>query len=146
MVHKINADPDTHFPLIFDYPPRQFPNSKEVTERIREVYMKNEDLSEMNSKEFGVLFSDAIISYAVSRLVNLVRNHGDIFVYEFDYKGIFTEASRSVGNEVDFGVVHADDLQYLFSTNVAPKYTPDQKEHRIVDMLTSVFVNFAKSG
>lgn len=123
-----------------------FSNANEVTEDIRKVYIKNEDFSEKTVKDFGVLFSDAIISYAVNRLANLVRKHGDIFVYEFDYKGIFTEATRNVGYEVDCGVVHADDLQYLFSTNVAPKYSPEDKEHKIVDMMTSIFVNFASKG
>lgn len=108
--------------------------------------MKNEDISDKSSKRFGILFSDAIVSYSVNRLVNLVRKHGDLFVYEFDYKGTFTEATRLVGYKVDCGVVHADDLQYLFSTNIAPKYTPEQKEHNIVDMMTSIYVNFATKG
>lgn len=146
IIQKVNSDPESHYPEIFDYPPRLFSNSKEVTEDIRKVYMKNEDVSSDNSRNFGVLFSDAIISYAVNRLVNLVRKHGDIYVYEFDYKGIFTEATRNIGYEVDFGVVHADDLQYLFSTNVAPRYTPEQNEHKIVDMMTSIYVNFAING
>ncbi|KAL5279184.1 hypothetical protein ACFFRR_003665 [Megaselia abdita] len=146
ILQQINSEPEKHFPIIFDYPPRLFSNSKEVTEDIRKVYLKNEEFSDKNFKEFGVLFSDAIISFAVNHLVNLVRKHGEIFVYEFEYKGIFTEATRNVGYEVDCGVVHADDLQYLFSTNVAPRYTPEDKEHKIVDMMTSIYVNFAASG
>lgn len=146
ILEKINANPSLSYPEIFDYPPRLFSNHKKVTEGIRRVYMKNEDISEKTSKEFGTLFSDAIISYAVNRLANLVRKHAYIFVYQFDYKGNFTEATRNVGYEVDCGVLHADDLQYLFSTNVAPRYTPSDKEHKMVDTLTSIYVNFATNG
>lgn len=144
-IKEINDNPEEYYPNIFDFPPRNFKNAKEVTNDIRRVYMNNEDLSEKTSTEFGKLFSDGII-HPVARLANLARNHGEIYVYEFDYRGVFTEATRNVGYEVDFGVVHADDLQYLFSTNVAPRYTPEDKEHNIVDLMTSIYVNFAKNG
>lgn len=141
-----NTSLEKHFPELFDYPSRNFNNFNEVTSEIRKVYMKNQDVTNETASELGVCFSDSIISYPVNRLANLFRKHSEIYVYQFEYKGVFTEASNQVGHPVDVGVVHADDLQYLFSSNRAPRYTPLDKEHKIVDMMTSVFVNFASRG
>ena len=113
---------------------------------IRDVYLNNESLSNNTVLEYGQLFSDSHIVYGVTRFTNLIRRYKPVYNHIFDYKGIYTEATWNVGYKVDTGVVHADELQYIFTTNVAPVYSQGTKEYQIVELMTKVWINFAKFG
>lgn len=71
-----------------------------------------------------------------------------VFFYRFAYESsasfstIFGDPKRA------YGVCHADELQYLFpiGEKLFPKTSLSEDDHKMIDYLTTVWVNFAKTG
>lgn len=71
-----------------------------------------------------------------------------VFYYYFAYKGS-ASFSRIFGDSTgDYGVSHADELQYLFPVGEQLfKDTPlSNDDHKIIDIITRLWFNFAKTG
>ncbi|XP_012270621.1 venom carboxylesterase-6 [Orussus abietinus] len=121
-----------------------------VTQRIREFYFGDHPIDE--STRFNVIhmYTDAWFFIAAD---NAVREHlqnlgTSVYYYLFAYRGS-ASFSRIFGDEEkDYGVSHADDLQYLFPVGEQLfQDTPlNDEDHRMVDIATSLWFNFAKSG
>lgn len=84
---------------------------------------------------------------------NAVRDHlealsSPVYYYYFAYRGSSSFSKIFGDPEKDYGVSHADELQYLFPVGEQLfTDTPLSKEdHKIVDVLTGLWVNFARSG
>ena len=84
---------------------------------------------------------------------NAVREHLDVlsapvYYYYFAYRGS-ASFSKIFGDETkDYGVSHADELQYLFPVGEQLfQDTPlSDEDNKIIDVMTSLWVNFANSG
>lgn len=123
-----------------------FPEPAKITTDIINFYLNGTGFNEENVNSFGLLMSDSIINFAVAHFTHLVRKVQDIFTYRFDYKGSFTIAKNMTKSRVDTGVAHTDELQYLFNTNMYPKYSSDNKEYDMVNFMTTVWYQFAITG
>lgn len=96
------------------------------------------------------MYSDAWFNYAADEAV---RDHlklfsSPIYFYYFSYRGSVS-FSRIFGDPTeDYGVSHADELQYLFPVGEQLfKDTPlSDEDNRIIDIVTALWYNFAKSG
>lgn len=82
-----------------------------------------------------------------------VRDHlklfsSPVYYYYFAYRGSVS-FSRIFGDEKeDYGVSHADELQYLFPVGeqLFKDVTLSEDDQRIIDVVTALWFNFAKSG
>lgn len=96
------------------------------------------------------MYTDAWFYIAADEVV---RDHLKLFssptyYYYFAYRGSVS-FSRIFGDEKeDYGVSHADELQYLFPVGEQLfKDVPlSDDDHRIIDIVTALWYNFAKSG
>lgn len=142
----IQTNPEEEIPNIIRYSNRTFLNPSNVTKDIINFYLNGTGFTEQNVESFGYLISDSLVNFAVAHFTHLVRKLQDIFTYRFDYKGSYTVAKHFIKSKVDTGVAHTDELQYLFTNNMDPKYSPGTKEYKIVDLMTSIWYQFAKTG
>ncbi|XP_043477786.1 venom carboxylesterase-6-like [Leptopilina heterotoma] len=123
---------------------------KNVTKSIRKFYLGDRNIDESTRLEVTHMYSDA---WFIIGADNAVRDHLDvlsspIYYYYFAYRGSVS-FSRIFGDEVrDYGVSHADDLQYLFPVGEQLfQETPlSAEDNKIIDVITELWVNFANSG
>lgn len=76
-------------------------------------------------------------------------NEHPLYIYSFEYLGPHSYASiytsANVGQK--YGVVHCDDLIYLFrSPMLFPDFTRDSTHSRVIQSFVGYFVHFAKYG
>lgn len=122
----------------------------EVSRRIREFYLGDRRID--NSTRFDVIdmYSD---SWFIHGAHTAVRHHlrtqsSPVYYYMFAYRGS-ASFSRIFGDPAEnYGVSHADDLQYLFPVGegLFPDVPLNAEDHRMIDLLTSLWFNFAKHG
>lgn len=93
--------------------------------------------------------SDAYFMYghAVSIKESLKHYKSPIYFYYFQYKSSWSW-SKPLGDATrDYGVCHADDLQYFFPIREVKAPSPySMEDYQMVDMMTSMWYNFAKAG
>lgn len=96
------------------------------------------------------MYSDAwFIHCTYTAVQNYVNTQSSpIYLYYFSYRGSASFSSIFGDPTKDYGVSHADDLQYLFPVGEQLfQDTPLSKEdHRMIDVLTRLWFNFANSG
>ena len=71
-----------------------------------------------------------------------------VYYCHFAYRGS-SSLSKIFGDETrDYGVSHVDEIQYLFPINeVIFKNTPmSNEDQKMIDLMTSLWFNFANSG
>lgn len=86
--------------------------------------------------------------YKVKELYEKDRNGAPLFIYNFNYRGSLSYSILYSGNTNNYGVVHCDDLIYLFNSpllfqNNFPENSPDKL---VSQELVGNFVSFAKQG
>ncbi|XP_051166329.1 venom carboxylesterase-6 [Leptopilina boulardi] len=123
---------------------------KNVTQSIRDFYLGDQPIDASTRFEVTDMYSDAWFIVCAD---NAVRDHLDllsspIYYYYFGYRGSASFSKLFGDQERDYGVSHADDLQYLFPVGEqlfqdTPLTTED---HKIIDLLTSLWFNFANTG
>lgn len=96
------------------------------------------------------MYSDAWFNHGAYTAVQdfLATQTSPAFLYYFSYRGS-ASFSKVFGDSVkDYGVTHADELQYLFPVGeLLFTDTPMTKEdHRMIDVLTNLWFNFANSA
>jgi carboxylesterase type B len=112
------------------------------------------------------LYADSIIGFAVNRAANLLsqRSSAPVYYYEFTYQGRYSHFYLPDSNEtVPYGkihsknrtfvenhlagVVHHDDLIYLFYVSaIFPYFDDSYPEAEMVTTLTSLWATFAQTG
>ena len=144
ILKNIQSKPYEELPKILRYSNETFSNPMEVTKRLIDFYLNGTGFTAKNVNSFGLMISDAVINFGMAKLTRQIRNSQDIFTYRFDYEGTFTAAKKNNKNPV--ALAHTDELQYLFTNEMTPKYTKDDKEYEIVDFMVTSWYQFAKFG
>ncbi|XP_064551989.1 uncharacterized protein LOC135437843 [Drosophila montana] len=133
-------------------------NSQQLAQAMQlvsEKYFRNRhELNELTVQGFLDLISDRGFKQP---LYNAVRQHlagvrssrEPLYLYSFNYVGPRSYASvytsANVGNK--YGVVHCDDLIYLFrSPMLFPDFERNSTEARVIQSFVGYFVHFAKFG
>ncbi|EDW75956.2 uncharacterized protein Dwil_GK15211 [Drosophila willistoni] len=121
-----------------------------VTEYLRGIW------NIRHANEFG--FLDSITDRGFKHpLYKAIKEHNDRrgrtwfphFMYKFNYKGPFSYASLYTQANVTgkYGVVHCDDLLYLFRTPlIFPDFDKKSTEAKVIDSFVSYIVSFARFG
>ncbi|XP_031841726.1 carboxylic ester hydrolase [Nomia melanderi] len=123
---------------------------KRVASEIREFYFGKSSID--NATRFNLidLYSDAWFTYAAHNSVHdyFEKQSAPVYYYYLAYRGTASFSSIFGDPDNDYGVCHADDLQYLFP--VGEQLFKDkplsEKDHKMVDIITSLWVNFATTG
>merc|ERR1712001_100838 len=93
---------------------------------IMKKYYTGDDFTQENKESLTAMFGDGIFLAGDQKTVSLMsEGSSPVFNYVLTYKGSNSVASLFTESEEDFGVVHADDLQYLFKN---PPYNNPEKD------------------
>lgn len=95
------------------------------------------------------MYSDAWFSHCAHTAVQdfIVNQTSPLYYYYFAYRGS-TSLSSIFGDPTrNYGVAHADEIQYLFPHDFLFKdLKRTEDDNKVIDILTTLWSNFAKSG
>lgn len=96
------------------------------------------------------MYSDSWFNHGTYEAVQdfIVNQTSPIFYYYFAYRGSASFSSIFGDSTRDYGVSHADDLQYLFPVGeqLFVHTTLSEKDQEMIDLMTTLWYNFANSG
>ncbi|XP_049862482.1 juvenile hormone esterase-like isoform X2 [Schistocerca gregaria] len=120
-------------------------NADVIGEKIREFYFPSGSLSLKGMTE---LYSDVMFIWGSDEAVRRYRNTASVYYYYFTYRGKYRTADPYRKINFDFGAGHTDELFYLFPKNpfYPENYELPEEDRKIVDTLTKLWTNFAKTG
>nr|XP_014102991.1 venom carboxylesterase-6 [Bactrocera oleae] len=132
-------------PICFLYSANS-PRSQNISMELKNAYFGRESLEYAGTLQPMVeLFSDALTGFGVHRFVHLAARLTKVYYYRFSFQGQRSHIYYPTNKP--FGVVHHDDLMYLFvEPSVSRMFTEDDREYQIVDKLTRMFTAFAYKG
>ncbi|XP_012224498.2 esterase E4-like [Linepithema humile] len=133
----------------------QFPNQNfvnEITNDIHKQYFNQSNIDESKEATFNMInmYSDAWFNYGTYRAVRdfVANKTSPVYFYYFTYKG----NSLRFGNSTkDYGVTHGAEMEYLFppknrNRNVVPYQNKSKDDKDMIDLMTTLWYNFALSG
>ncbi|XP_063991923.1 carboxylic ester hydrolase-like [Diachasmimorpha longicaudata] len=120
-----------------------------VAAKLRQFYFGKQPIDEFTRFNLIDLDSDAYFIYAqrVSIRESLKHIKSPIYYYYFQYKSSWSWSKLLGDADRDYGVCHADDLQYFFPIRdvKAPKPYSDE-DSAMIDIMTTMWYNFASTG
>ncbi|XP_043269312.1 uncharacterized protein [Venturia canescens] len=133
-------------PISFQYE-RNTPRSKRISQELRDYYFKGQSISLETVQGHAHCYADSIVGFPMHRLVHLVAgvSKKPVYYYRFIYEGRYSLA-KWPNTQDPYGVVHHDDLQYLFYMSILHYFEPDAPETPIVEKMTAMWANFVKTG
>merc|ERR1711935_392970 len=132
-------------PVISNYNTKLYP----ITRQVRKKYFVNVDMENEDEfrPRFVELLTDLMFTRCTDKFARILANHSvPTYQYLFDYRGQYSIVNLQ-GEQVDMGVAHGDDLQYIFSDiwgddlSMSPT---DTKFSR--NIFTPLLTNFAKTS
>ncbi|XP_068144374.1 juvenile hormone esterase-like [Drosophila tropicalis] len=122
--------------VVFEY----LQNVNHINTRTRQGFM-----DVVTDRGFKHSLYDAIRWYVANR----PSNRFPVYMYRFNYKGPYSYASLYTQANVTgiYGVVHCDDLIYLFRSPILfPDFPKDSRDAKVIEWFVRYFVNFASNG
>ena len=123
---------------------------KRVASEIREFYFGKNPIDSSTRFNLVDMYTDAWFTHAARKSVRdyLEKQSSPVYYYYLSYRGSSSFSMIFGDPHNNYGVSHADELQYLFPVGEQLfTQTPlTKKDHKIVDALTSLWTNFASSG
>ncbi|XP_051168374.1 esterase FE4-like isoform X3 [Leptopilina boulardi] len=146
MFNDLNTKWEEIAPIIFVYE-RNTTKSRQISKELKSFYIHDEPITVNNLQGIAGIYRDSLISYSVHRLINLLSASSckPVYYYHFIYQGRFSHDLDPDTNK-PYGVTHHDDLMYIFYIKQFPLFKKDDPETRIVERMTAIWENFAKTG
>ncbi|KAK4880585.1 hypothetical protein RN001_008731 [Aquatica leii] len=122
---------------------------KKISKAIRHFYLQDNLIGNSTITEFTNIFTDACFLHPAQESVSLHANYSkhSVYNYLYAYNGTETFGQRYYGNEHDFGVIHGDELFYLFDRSVLyPNYKLTRRDKKMSDFLITLWTNFVYYG
>jgi len=121
-----------------------------VTRSIRKFYFGDKKINQSTKWNLIDMYTDAwfFISSQINVKYHLEKVRAPVYYYYFAYRGT-SSLTQIFGDPINsYGVCHADELQYLFPIGglLFPTATPSEEDLKVVDVMTTLWFNFAKSG
>ncbi|CAL1673737.1 unnamed protein product [Lasius platythorax] len=133
-------------PINFMYE-RDTPRSRYISTELRQFYFGNQSIGPDTYDGLAHSKADSVVTFPLHRTVKLFAENTDqpIYFYVSSYQGRY---SFVMWNETTpYGVVHHDDLQYLFFMRFKfPFFENDAPEIPTVELMTSMWSNFVATG
>lgn len=122
----------------------------EITLKIRDFYLANKTLDESSRFPLIDMYSDAWFMAAADASAKdyFANLASPLFYYYLAYKGTASFSQIFGDPKADYGVCHADELQYLFPVRdqLFPDIPMSSEDRKISEILTKLWLNFAKTG
>ncbi|KXJ84527.1 hypothetical protein RP20_CCG027140 [Aedes albopictus] len=110
-------------------------------------------LTDDNLYELQEMLSEGYISYAIVLSIKQYLHYqtttpkAPLSLYYFNFKGRYSRSHYYTQTYADFGVCHADDLNFLFRPSaIIPDYGPETPSWYMAKALVDYFVQFATNG
>lgn len=132
-------------PVISNYNTKLYP----ITRQVRKRYFVNVDLE--NEDEFRPKYvdflTDLMYTRCTDRFAKILANHSvPTYQYLFDYRGQYSIVNLQ-GEQVDMGVAHGDDLQYIFSDIWGDDLSMSPTDTKFTrNVFAPLLTNFAKTS
>jgi len=132
-------------PVISNYNSKLYP----ITRQVRKKYFVNVDLE--NEDEFRPKYvdflTDLMYTRCTDRFAKILANHSvPTYEYLFEYRGQYSIVNLQ-GEQVDMGVAHGDDLQYIFSDIWGNDLTMSPTDTKFTrNIFAPLLTNFAKTS
>merc|ERR1719150_3674772 len=132
-------------PVISSFNSKLYP----LTRQVRKRYFTNVDMeSEEEFRPRYVEFlTDLMYSRCTDRFAKLLANHSvPTYEYSFEYRGQYSIVNLQ-GEQVDMGVAHGDDLQYIFNGIWGEELQMSPSDTKFTrNIFTPLLANFAKTS
>uniref|UniRef100_A0A182NJF9 Carboxylic ester hydrolase n=1 Tax=Anopheles dirus TaxID=7168 RepID=A0A182NJF9_9DIPT len=149
---ELRSNFSTILPILLERPP-----SQALIERVRSRFFNDttdaDPIRQDHLQAFIDLYSEAAFIYPIQlgvKQYTTVANTdlAPVSVYKFAFKGIFSySAVFAAGDLGDYGVVHCDDLNYLFrQPAIFPDFPTGSLELKMVDTFVNFIIDFAIHG
>ncbi|KDR15335.1 Esterase FE4, partial [Zootermopsis nevadensis] len=128
---------------------RRQENDTSVAETIRRFYFGNKHIDDESVSEVTNMYTDSYFLYPMNWSATLEAAAGNrkVYVYYFTYVGAASNSILYGDKEHNYGSCHGDEILYLFpSKAILPNVTQNEQDHRMIDILTTLWTNFAKTG
>jgi len=132
-------------PVLSNYNSKLYP----ITRQVRKRYFVNVDLE--NEDEFRPKYvdflTDLMYTRCTDRFAKILANHSvPTYQYLFDYRGQYSIVNLQ-GEQVDMGVAHGDDLQYIFSDIWGEDLSMSPTDTKFTrNVFAPLLTNFAKTS
>jgi len=132
-------------PVMSNYNTKLYP----ITRQVRKRYFVNVDLE--NEDEFRPKYvdflTDLMCTRCTDRFAKILANHSvPTYQYLFDYRGQYSIVNLQ-GEQVDMGVAHGDDLQYIFSDIWGDDLSMSPTDTKFTrNIFAPLLTNFAKTS
>lgn len=145
LLSAFNDNFDALAPICFLYNASS-PRANNISQELHQYYFGNMPLEANSSLQaLATLYSDALTGFGIHRFVHLAARGTKVYQYRFAYQG--GRSHIHYPEEAPYGVVHHDDLMYLFvEPSISRMFTEDDDEYRMVDLMTRMFAAFAYKG
>merc|ERR1712066_91332 len=132
-------------PVISDYNSKLYP----ITRQVRKRYFTNVDMEseEEFRPKFVEFLTDLMYSRCTDRFAKILANHSvPTYEYSFEYRGQYSIVNLQ-GEQVDMGVAHGDDLQYIFNGIWGDELQMSPSDTKFTrNIFTPLLANFAKTS
>ncbi|XP_036144784.1 esterase E4 isoform X2 [Monomorium pharaonis] len=126
----------------------------ELTERVKHQYFHNRPFTEESIPSIIRFLSDIHFDIPIQEFVDKRRKKKQAltYFYTFSYVGNQMTETKLMGNKLTtIGASHADDMSYLFYLPKCKVNDPKPpaigtNDRRIIEILTEMWTNFAKTG
>lgn len=149
LMDDLNTDFERTVPISLMYD-KTADDVNEVTKRIKEFYFNNEIIDWTKKEQLINMYTDGWFLNCADETVELHRNFtkSPVYYYLFAHRGVASFTKIFGGGDKDYGVCHADDLQYLFPVGdgLFPDKKPSDDDKYVAELFTSLFANFASEG
>ncbi|XP_056638299.1 juvenile hormone esterase-like [Diorhabda sublineata] len=149
LTKHMNEEFEKIAPIAFLYE-RETDFSKTVSKTLKTYYLNDKPVDNTQLAKLTQLYSDALTGFGVNRAVKLFAEYSNssVYYYQFNYQGRYSHFyTPESNNTVPYGIVHHDDLIYLFYIKLFPLFTETSpQEIEMVTKLTKMYANFAKTG
>ncbi|KAH0814588.1 hypothetical protein GEV33_008200 [Tenebrio molitor] len=126
------------------------PQSELVTSQIKNFYFGGGTIDNSSRGDVVDMYTDGWFLNGADEAIRyyLKYSRQPVYYYLFGHRGVasFTEIFGDKNN--DYGVCHADELQYLFpiGDGLFPGRPPSPGDKKIAEIMTTLWVNFAQTG
>lgn len=132
-------------PVISNFNSKLYP----ITRQVRKRYFTNVDMEsedEFRPKYINFL-TDLLYTRCTDKFAKILANHSvPTYEYSFEYRGQYSIVNLQ-GEQVDMGVAHGDDLQYIFSGIWGDELQMSASDTKFTrNIFTPLLANFAKTS
>ncbi|XP_063931967.1 juvenile hormone esterase-like isoform X2 [Zophobas morio] len=126
------------------------PQVRLVTDRIRDFYFGGAKLNTSSRPDVVDMYTDGWFLNGADEAVQYYLKYSKkpIYYYLFGHRGPSSFTEIFGDKEKDYGVCHADELQYLFplAESLFPDKPQTPQDKKIAEIMTTLWVNFALTG